>query len=356
MGHAATDDIALSEDPITDGEQPLLLDLLFDHRAEVIRDFLRERERPVSGTKEQLRERLTGYIADGIVAVLDLVDLLDTVEGWGNQHVYLFRANANAPALQEWADEAKVRAVLRRRGLEHLLNRRRRLLLPATRQLVSIEWSSRRVRFVWVETRLWRERRPDLDRREDSPRRAAHLDQEGLAARALEYDAYEVFRGRGIIAFELDLVSGQAVLLIQQLPSGNDYAAVRETILEELQTMIDVRSFHPVRVGRSIVRLAELDGVRRRQLEHMTARGSRINYVSAERDADAFADPTLEQARRGAGAGVVGRMGNFYWRLPNAEREIHVKVYAPDQRVGFFGECAETEVRNVLRLVRQHSR
>jgi hypothetical protein len=355
MGHTSTDDIALSEDPITDGERPLLLDLLFGHRAEVIRDFLRSRERSWTGTKEQLRGRLTGYIADGTVAVPDLVDLLDTVEGWGNQHAYLFRAPTNAPALAEWADEARVRAALRRLGMEHLFNRRRRLLLPATRQLVSVEWSARRVRFVWVESRFWRERRPDLDKREPAPR-LAEADLPGVAVRPMVFDAYEIFRGRGIIAFELDLVSGQAVLLIQQLPSGNDYAAVRETILEELQPMIDVRSFHPVRVGRSIVRVAELDGVRRRQLEHATVRGSRINYVSSERDADAFADPTLELARRGAGSGVVGRMGNFYWRLLDDGREIHVKVYAQDQRVGFFGECAETEVRNVLRLVRQHSR
>lgn len=355
MGHPATAELVLNEDPFTDGDQTLLLDFLFDHRADVIRDFLRERAQPVSGTKEQLRERVTGYIADGTVPLPHLVDLLDAVEGWGNQHVYLLKANANSPVLEEWADETRVRAALRRQGLEPLLNRRRRLILPATRQLVTVEWSARRVRFVWIETRVWRERRPELDKREDVSLRPDQYPGE-QAGRVLMFDAYEAFRGRGIIAFELDLVSGQAVLLIQQLPSGNDYVTVRETVLEQLQPMIDVRSFDPVRVSRSIVRLEALPGVRGRQIEHTTERGSRINYLSCERDADAFADPALEQARRGAGARVVGRMGNFYWQLPDAEREIHVKVYAPDQRVGFFGECAETEVRSVLRLVRQHSR
>jgi hypothetical protein len=245
--------------------------------------------------------------------------------------------------LRDWADEATSRAALRRHGLEHLFNRRRRLVLPALRQLVSVDWSPRRLRFVWVENRTWRERRPDLDRHENT-------------ARILEFDAYEVFRGRGLIAFEIDLVSGQAVLLIQQLPSGNDYTSVRERIYEELQSMFDVRSFEPVRVGRSIVHLETLSGVRRRQIEHTTERGSRINYLSRERNVDAFADPDVEHARQGAGARVVGRMGNFYWQIPDADGEIHVKVYAADQRIGFFGECAEMEVRHVLRLVRQHSR
>lgn len=356
MGHPATEALALSEDVLTDGDQSLLLDLLFDHRAEVIRDFLREHECPVSGTKEQLRERVTGYIANGTVVVSHLVDLLDRVEGWGNQHVYLLRAKATAPLLQEWADETKVRTALRRRGLEHLFNRRRRLVLPTTRQLVTVEWAPRRVRFVWVETRTWRERRPELDN-PDHPLREATTDRPTQTNRTLVFDAYEVFRGRGIVAFELDLVSGQAALLIQQLPSGNDYAAVRGVILEELQPLLDAQSFDPVLVGRSIVRLEALPGVRPRQIEHTTQRGSRINYVSAERDAGAFADPTLQQARQGAGTRVVGRTGNFYWRLvADAEREIHVKVYAPDQRVGFFGECTEAEVCDVLRLIRQHSR
>lgn len=355
MGHPAADGLTLDEGPLSDGDRSLLLDLLFDHRADHVRGFLRECERPVSGTKEQLRERVTGYLADGTVAGWQLVDLLDAIEGWGNQHVYLLRAKENAPVLTQWADEQAVRGILRHHKLDHLFNQRRRLVMPELRQLVSIDWSVRRVRFVWVEGRVWRERRPDLDRREEPPR-VAEADAPAPSSRLLVFDAYEVYRGRGIIAFELDLVSGIGSLFIQRLPSGNDYAAVRETIVEELQPVIDVRSLDPVRVGRSIVRLESVDGVRRRQIEHTTERGSRIQYVSAERDADAFADPALEHARKGAGSKVVGRMGNFYWRLSEDQPEVHVKIYAPDNRVGFFGECAESQVRHVLRLIRQHCR
>jgi hypothetical protein len=120
--------------------------------------------------------------------------------------------------------------------------------------------------------------------------------------------------------------------------------------------MIDVDNFTPVRVGRSIIHLEQLPGVRRRQIEHSTDRGSQIKYVSSQREIDAFDDPALARARRGAGRHVVGRLGNFYWHIDQTNREIHVKVYASDQRVGFFGECSESEVRHVLRIVRQNSR
>lgn len=336
-------------DTWSDDDRSILLDLLFDHRAEVIRGFLRDHYKPTSGTKEQLRDRIAECVEAGEVSCDELLDLLDTVEGWGNQHVYLLKAPSASPVLQQFAKEASVRAILRRNNCEHLFNRRLRLVLPVNPQLASVEWNSTRVRFVWVERRVWRERRPDLDRH-------SNANGDRVVEDNVEFDAYQVFQGRGLVAFELDLVSGQAALLIQALPSGNDYGAVRGRFYEQLHPLLDVSGFTSVRVGRSITHLESLPGVRRRQIEHSTERGSRITYVSSERNVDAFADPSLNRARHAAGERVVGRLGNFYWRIQEDGHEIHVKVYAVDNRVGFFGECDESEVRHVLRSVRQHSR
>ena len=55
------------------------------------------------------------------------------------------------------------------------------------------------------------------------------------------------------------------------------------------------------------------------------------------------------------GDSLAGRHGNFYWPMPGeVKREIHIKLYGKDQRVGIFGECSEEEVRYVLRGVRGH--
>src|SRR5437660_1781308 len=105
MGVSKTVDNAGDGDALSDEDQGVLLDLLFEHRADVIRQFLRDREMPVSGTKEQLRNRVTGYLTDGDVSASQLVDLLDEVEGWGNQHVYLVRIPATSTALEPWQNE-----------------------------------------------------------------------------------------------------------------------------------------------------------------------------------------------------------------------------------------------------------
>src|SRR4051794_12569846 len=109
MGSSKTVDRSGEGDDISDEDQGVLLDLLFEHRADVIRQFLRDREMPVSGTKEQLRDRVTGYLTDGDVSAAQLIDLLDTVEGWGNQHAFLVRVPATSTALEAWQAETSAR-------------------------------------------------------------------------------------------------------------------------------------------------------------------------------------------------------------------------------------------------------
>src|SRR4051812_11586340 len=82
---------------------PYLLDILFKHRSAAIREFLRDRDQPHSGPKRILRERVESSLATRAIKGEDLVDLLDRVEGWGNQHIYLFKATE--AAIEKWNSE-----------------------------------------------------------------------------------------------------------------------------------------------------------------------------------------------------------------------------------------------------------
>ncbi|MCW5891422.1 MAG: SAP domain-containing protein [bacterium] len=66
------------------------LELLFAHKLEFIREFLRDRELPVSGSKEELRERLRQAVVGDYVSVGEVLLYLDQIEGWGDQHLYLY--------------------------------------------------------------------------------------------------------------------------------------------------------------------------------------------------------------------------------------------------------------------------
>jgi hypothetical protein len=325
------------ENGVVTTEVPYLLDLLFKHRTRLIQDLLKDKGKAYSGTRPKLRQRVEGYLSEGTVQAHELVDLLDRIAGWGNQHVYLYLAPASQ--IERWNSEAKARAALRAHGKDQLFNRRLPLVLPVNPVLSSVTWSPRSVRFVWVERREWRE----------------HLPGEDYVDGDIEYRAHRIHHARGLVAFDWNLVSGHAALLIQRLPSGENYHDMKTRFEVQLEPFIKVSKFDPLYINAAILSLEKSGEVRHRQLEHSTERGGKISFLSRNRVSGAFDDPALKKAREALGDKLDGCHGNFFLPVPNhREREIHIKLYAKDQRIGIFGECSEQEVRHVLSRVRHH--
>jgi len=309
-----------------------LLDILFGHKMGWVQQFLRDKGLPATGNKPDLRRRIEDCLEEATVEASDLVDLLDRVEGWGNQHVYLYTASDTLIAAL--SDERAMKAKLRKFRLGRLFNGRIPLVLPDQPALSAIEWSAERIRFIWVEKRVYREPRDD----------------ESYIEGAIEYDAYEVKQTRGIISLSCDLVTGLAELLIQRLPTGNDYLTEQKKYLEELSELLDVTQLTPQKVSGAIKKVDQSGEIRKRSSQMATALGYLAIYTSRSRKDDVYDDPTIRKARKALGKTVAGRLGNFYW--PILGRDIHIKLYAKDQRIGIFGECTEAEVVSVLSEVR----
>jgi len=328
------------EDPdhLKQEDVKLLLDLLLSHKMAFAQELLRARGLPFSGTKARLRQRLEAYLKEGAIEADDLVQLLNKIEGWGNQHIYIYKSPKQQ--IERWVDEDLVRRHLGALGLDDLLNRQRPLLLPEEPTLSSIEWTPELARFVWVEKRSWEERIPDEDREEGDK----------------VWRAYRVNVSRGLVAFDWDLVSGYAALMVQRLPRGTRYHQIRDRFEEDLEAIVGLRHFERVRISGAIQRIEMSDEVRRRQLAYQALRGGKVSFTSASSSRDTFADPDLDRAGdifRGTAAGL---MGNFYW-LPvkgRLQSELHVKLYARDHRVGIFGEHEELGVRYVLSRIRYY--
>ncbi len=322
----------------------LLLTYVLGHKLDFTRHFLRSRKLPYSGTREQLRERLLSHVEAGRVTAADLATLLNQIEGWGNQHIYLY--NTPAAAANAWAKQSEVEARLERLGLGGLLNRPRPLVLPDARTLAAVEWTPQRLRLVWVEKRGWEQRAPDLDRVEEQ------------RDERLTWQAYRTQYLRGLLAVDWNLAAGQALLSIQRLPSDAGYDEARAELQAEIEPLVPLRDFRIVRISRAIQRIGASDEVRRRQLVYKTRRGSQATLLSAERTIDAFSDPKISEAGELLEEGTAGLLGDFYWRTVDGmlTQEMHTKLYADDQRVGIFGEHTESDVRYVLSRIRHHSR
>ena len=314
-----------------DGQVPFLLDILFDHKMSWIQELLREKEIATGGTKTELREKVEDCLEDESLQTSDLVDLLDRVEGWGNQHIYLYKADNKL--IRTLSDEDGLKKTLRSRHLVRLFNGRIPLVLPENPALSAIEWSSDNVRFVWVEKREYREFRDDRSYTEGD----------------LEFDAYELKRSRGIISFSCDLVTGLAELMIQRLPSGNDYLAEKDKYMEELAEVFDVTQLSLQKISRVIGKVDVVKKIRKRSCQWTTPHGSGATYTSRSRKESVYNDSRIKASRAALGQSAGG-LGNYYW--PIEERDIHVKLYSKDQRIGIFGECTEDEVKSVLSEIR----
>lgn len=327
-------------EPSTDEEVQLVVDYLFAHRKRHVQAFLGDHGIPRTGTKAQLRERLEEAREEGRFRVLDLITLLDRIEGWGNQHVYLFRSNDSRASA--WRRSASVEKILRENRRIGLLNKRRPVLLPEKPTLSSIWWSDQRVRFLWVERRDWEERLEDQD-----------FTRDGVL-----FKAHRPTLERGTTSFDWDLVSGHAALMIQRLPSGAQYTAIRDRYVAELEPLVGIGSFDAVQASRGIAAIQRSGEARSRELAQETRRGSRVTFTSRGRKRDAFQDDEELRASRDALGSTAAVLGNFYWNPveDQLKREVHVKLYAQDQRVGIFGELDESDVRYVLSRIRHHCR
>ncbi|NLX97793.1 MAG: hypothetical protein GXY83_16640 [Rhodopirellula sp.] len=331
---------------VADGCGPLaaddidrVVDYVFAHRSDAIRAFLREEGLRVSGNKEGLQVRIREAIDDGTIDASSLVNLLDTVEGWGNQHIYLYQSPDGET--NTWKKETQARKRLKKIGQEQLFNRRRPLVLPDEPTLSAVEWTRDRVRFIWVEKREWELRRSDLDPAADG--------------NGIHFKAYEDKIARGITSFDWNLATGEAALMIQRLPSGERYDDIRQRYEETIEDAVHVSNFTRRDVRKAIRKIEESKETSKRQVAIETQRGGRASFTSKGRKADVFDDPDLKKSRKAMGQ-TASVLGNFYWleASPHLERRLHVKLYATDQRVAIFGECSETEVKYVLSRVCHH--
>ena len=311
----------------------IAVDHLLSHRNEFARELLQSRSLRVSGTQETLRRRLIEAGAAGKLRLKDVVDHLNEIEGWGNQHIYAYKSDRRQ--LGHWRDQRKVVSTLSGQGLADRLNSSRAIYLPRTPHLSTVLWSPDRVRFVWTVRRMWSERRPDKDQRNGS----------------FELRAFERRITRGTTAFDWDLNAGIALVMIQRLPSGTRYAQRRDAFIDTMRPLVDIDLFDPILLSTAIVPLAESGKLRERKINLRSPAGGAVSFRSPSRQESVDDDPTLRNIARQVRADTTGSLGNFFWLAhPDnpLESDLHFHIIDRDQRIAINGERRESEVRYVI--------
>lgn len=340
-------------------DQPeIILDLLLNQKKPYVQDYMRAAGLDASGNKEQIRQRLADDLSSGRVTFAQLVEWLDAIEGWGDQHVYLFQARD--AALEPWQSEASARQQVTLGGPDwvQLFNQSRSLVLPDAPTLAGLRWSQNpaRLRVVWVEKREARRRLEQLDRREAAPPEYA---AEGELSSEIAYLAYQVITVRSVSAFDVDLTSGAAMLLIHA-SRGANYRQLRGLYEQMLRPVIELRDYEPLRLSGAVRAIQDSREVQRRELSYRTKQDSIVSFLSSSYEADVMDDPVTRAADRSLKGSTSGLLGEFYWHAgEQLSEKLHTRLYTSvrsDQRVSIIGRYREEDVRHVLSRIRHFGR
>lgn len=333
-------------------ERRRIVDYLMQLKGDQIRSFLATKDLVRSGPKQELRERIAGYLDEGNLRYEDIVDYIDSVVPWGKQHVFLYAGPDRD--VGRWRQEAEAEKLLKQGRVYRLRNAKVPLGLPERLQVSSIEYEpGRLLGILAVERRDHWERREDKDRTEDI---------DGLR---YEFRAYAGKVARGLVILRWNLVANAAELRITQLPSGNRYEEVEERFAELVSPWLNIQAFTKVDLRPAIAELhsAEEKGApetRQRDISYRTTGGRDVSASSPTRRDSVLGERGVDGALKEIRVRSVGRLGNVYW-LPAAEapghhnplqHEVHTIIVAYRNRINFTTPNAREEVEYVLSRVR----
>ena len=131
-----------------------------------IKELLRKKDFKGAATKDQFEAQLEEAVDSGKLTYAELTEWIEEMEGWGNEHVYLYKVPD--ALVESLADPVKVKARLVKGGLGDLWQADRSLEFPEVRKLTGIYHTDGELTFVWHEGADYRKRAPEKDFDEDA--------------------------------------------------------------------------------------------------------------------------------------------------------------------------------------------
>ncbi|CEA14562.1 hypothetical protein [Methanobacterium formicicum] len=329
-----------NSEAINENDVSLLIDLTLSHNNREIQEFLKSKELTFSGNTQKLRERLRKYYDSGDVTVEEIIALLDQLEEYGNQHIYLFTLPENYLSLLR--DEESLRLHLERHEILELYNEYQPLFLPENPEIISINHD-----LDWFKIR-WGVKKEDFGTPIEK-----NIIQEDDGQKYL-IQKFLIKNIRETTLFQVSMVNGDAELLIHRSTDSN-YEQEKEKYMNQIYEIFNWDPLNPIELNPAIVHIEASGEVRTRNINLQTPRMSNIEIVSPSKEQSINDDPDALTTRNSVNM-AVGRRGNFYW-LPERSndalrKELYTRIY-PD-RFSVYGERHEEEVNYVIGRIRHH--
>jgi len=158
-----------------------------------IKELLRSTGVRIGITKADFERNLMKAIDDGTIRREHIEEWLAEVEGWGNQHIYLFKVPSALAKDDIWSDSSKLQKKVVKAGFGDLWNAPSSFEFPEVQKLTAIQYDGSNLRLTWHHGQSWLVRDTSKDYTEE------------IEGDEYEFHAYRRRAERAVMRFEVAL-------------------------------------------------------------------------------------------------------------------------------------------------------
>lgn len=300
-----------------------------------IKDLLRSNNVSIGNTKADFAENLNAAIDAGVLTQLVIEAWLGEIEGWGNQHVYLFEPPSIA--------RTKVRPALEASKHVGLLDRKVSYEFPETLTLTTITFSGDHLSIAWHRSRGGWERAKSKDfRRDEGPD-------------CFEYRAYRERFDRSVVRFEWRLGDPYCAVMVQLPNEGEEHTQALSRVWQDLKELGLARSpLTKIRLGSAFKRLSRKTDATVQSTRLLT-QGGHVELVSTLSEGGIDAVEAVRNVRRGVeDASFATADGMFSFtaeKYKQLSRTIKMEGYGLESRLRIWVQCKRDDVYTILSVI-----
>ncbi|WP_105438956.1 hypothetical protein [Neorhizobium sp. T25_13] len=302
---------------------------------EFIKELLRKHKIQIGTKKADFSKNILAAIDAGSLTRQMIEDWLSEVEGWGNQHIYLFKP----PTLPK----ADINGKLEASDFGKLIDTAISYGFPESLELSAISLTADHLFIAWHKGAGGWERTPskDFERIEEDER--------------FRYHAYRERFDRSVVRFAWRFTDPFCAVMIQQPVEGDAHTAIHIQVREDLKH-IGLFDANPERIPLSqAFKNMTLHNDTVVQSTRMMTDGGHVDVVSTLTEGGIGDVEALLEARRGVNdrsfAGADGQFHFLQTKHGELSRNVKVQGYGVESRVRVWVQCKREDVYLVLGVI-----
>jgi len=300
-----------------------------------IKELLRSNNIQIGNTKADFAQNLNAAIDAGALTQGAIEAWLGEIEGWGNQHVYLFEPSA--------IPRTGIRSALEASKHAELLVRKVSYEFPVALSLSTINLTGDHLSITWHRGRGGWERAKAKDfQRDEGPD-------------SFEYRAYRERFDRSVVRFEWRLSDPYSAIMIQLPNEGDEHEKALNQVWQDLKEAgLLPRPLNKIRLSPAFKKIGR-NTAAIVQSTRLLAQGGHVDLVSTQTEGGIEAVEAVREVRRGVDdANFLAADGMFSFaeeKYKQLSRTIKMEGHGLDSRLRIWVQCKRDDVYFVLSVI-----